>query len=531
MRVLVRFMPEERSVSVDPGTTVHEAAAEAGVTIAAPCGGLGRCGSCRVRVTGDVRPPTPREIEALGAAVLRGSRLACSARVQGPGEVMVEHERAGVLRVVTDGPPLRYDVEPPDVRGVECPSAARALGAAVDVGTTTIAVRLHDLSTGAALGDATAENPQTAYGHDVLTRVSRALAGEAEALRHAVAGGIEHLVSSLTDRPAVADGSLCDVVVVGNPTMTHLLLGADVGPLAAAPHDGALTDAVESDAPGADMPGLGPACLYVGPAVSAFVGADTVAAVVATGLAEREGATLLLDLGTNGEAVLASRSGMVAASAAAGPAFEGGGIACGMRAEPGAIERAWFDGTDLCVGTVRDVRALGICGTGLLDITASLLTAGAIDASGRMRAEGPLARLVRETPEGLVFDVADGVTLSQNDVRQVQLAKAAVEVAVEVLLSESGLGYDDVREVLVAGGFGAHLRPASLVALGIIPASWAERVTAVGNAALAGASAMLVSSAARSDAERVARAVRTVPLAERFDFQPRFITALEFPSS
>jgi uncharacterized 2Fe-2S/4Fe-4S cluster protein (DUF4445 family) len=529
--VSVRFEPVGATVSVPEGSTIHEAAAEAGVVIAAPCGGLGRCGSCRVRVSGDVREPGPSEHDALGSAVSRGVRLACLARVDGPSEVVVERiGGAGALRIVTDGPEVPADVEPPEARGIVCPPGVRPIGAAVDIGTTTLVVRLHDLRDGAPLGESASLNPQMAYGHDVLTRVSQALGGEARRLREEVTREIEVLVTGLTDRPSLSQSSLCEVVVVGNPTMTHLFLGRDVTPLAVSPNTGALIDAVETDAASADLPLLGDARVTVGPAVSAFVGADAVAALLATGIADREDPTLLIDLGTNGEVVLAAGGVLLATSAAAGPAFEGAGITSGMRAESGAIERVWLDDAyGMSYMTIDDEPAAGLCGSGLLDAVAALLAAGALDATGRLQPTGALADRVYDTDDGRHVQIAPGVSLTQNDIRQLQLGKAAVQVTLEVLVAEAGLEPDDVREVVVAGGFGTHLRPASLAALGVIPHDWATRVTFGGNAALTGASMMLLSRDARRRATELARSARTVPLAERADFQPRFLGALDFP--
>jgi uncharacterized 2Fe-2S/4Fe-4S cluster protein (DUF4445 family) len=529
--VRVRFEPEGLTVEVPAGAALHEAAAEAGITIAAPCGGLGRCGSCRVRVSGDLRGPGRTERDALGAATGAGVRLACLARVEGPGEVVVTRDAApGALQIAVVGPDPVFALEPRTGSEYSLPLGVRPMGAAVDLGTTTIAVRVLGLDDGADLGEAVSLNPQAELGADVLTRVSRALAGDADALQRAVTGEVERLVGSLVDRPALADFTLCETVVVGNPTMTHLFLGRDVAPLAAAPYTGALTEEVVLDAAGADMPALGEVRVTIGPAASAFVGADAVAAVVATALAGRGEPALLIDLGPNGEVVLATPDALLATSAAAGPAFEGGGLVSGMRAEAGAVERAWLGADGLGLATVGGEDPRGVCGSGLLDLVAVLLDAGTLDTEGRMHPAGPLADRVTETEGGLVFEVADGVVLAQRDVRALQLAKAAVAVAIDVLLAEAGVVADDVREVLVAGGFGSHLRPASLVALGVVPAAWAERVTFAGNAALAGASAMLVSGEARREAARVARAVRTVSLAGRADFQARYIAALDFPA-
>jgi uncharacterized 2Fe-2S/4Fe-4S cluster protein (DUF4445 family) len=200
-----------------------------------------------------------------------------------------------------------------------------------------------------------------------------------------------------------------------------------------------------------------------------------------------------------------------------------------MRAEPGAIETVWLDGDVLGIRTVGEQRPRGICGSGLIDLLALLLDTGALDPSGRLQAEGPLAPRVVETPAGRVFEVASDVILTQQDVRQAQLAKGAVQAAIATVLDEAGTPAEKVAEIMIAGGFGSHLRPASLAAIGVVPLEWAERITLAGNAALSGASAILLSSGARREADRLAGRVRTIVLAGRLGFRERFVDALEFP--
>lgn len=530
--VRVRFEPSGRGADVAPGTTLHAAAAEAGIGLVAPCGGMGRCGSCRVAVSGAVRPPERSELDALGAAARSGTRLACRARVDGPGEVVVTvPEQSGNVRVQMSSVVAAPAVEDPSARGIETDPGVVPLGAAVDIGTTTIAVRLHDLRDGRVIDEIADLNPQSAWGHDVLSRVSRALEGDARELREAVTRAVGELVSTLTGTTRAAAGTLVEIAVVGNPAMMRLFSGEDVSMLADGSSPGVDRPSRLTGTVAADLSILGPARVLLGPEVSAFIGADAVAAALATGIADRDGDTLLADLGTNGEVVLASEGSLWAASAAAGPAFEGYGLTNGMRAEPGAIESVWLDGDVLGLRTVGDERPRGLCGSGVIDLLALLLATGALDVSGRLVPEGPLASRVVESAAGRVFEVSSDVLLTQQDVRQAQLAKGAVQVAIETVLAAADRPSSNIAEVLVAGGFGSHLRPASLAAVGVVPPEWAERVTLAGNAALAGASAMLLSSAARRRADEIAACVRTVPLAGRPDFQTRFIAALSFPDA
>jgi uncharacterized 2Fe-2S/4Fe-4S cluster protein (DUF4445 family) len=501
--VRVRFEPEGVEVDVRPGATIHEAAAEAGVLLEAPCGGLGRCGSCRVRGAGGLRSPGATESAALSGADLgAGTRLSCMARVDGPEAVTVWRA------VPRPGPTWTAR------SAAEGGQRRESLGIAVDLGTTTLAASLYDLSDGRLLETASALNPQVAFGHDIMTRISRAISGDGDAMFGAVTGRIGELLRGLLVTGGDGRSDLREIVVVGNPAMVHLFLDRDVTPLATAPYEGALIEPVTLPAHDAGLPGAPDAVVRIGPAVSAFIGSDAVAGMLATGLARRIDATLLIDLGTNGEIILRANGATLATSAAAGPAMEGVSISSGMRAEPGAIDRVRFVDGRVEASTIDGEPARGICGSGLLDAVSALLESGAIDASGRMAEP---------------FELAPGVFLTQQDVRALQLAKGAVAVAVDVLLEEAGVTPEDVREVLVAGGFGSHVSPRSLVRLGVLPRVWADRVTFAGNTALAGAAILLLDPGEREPALALARATRTVQLATRSDFERRFLAALDFP--
>jgi uncharacterized 2Fe-2S/4Fe-4S cluster protein (DUF4445 family) len=523
--VVVRFEAEGLAADVPVGTTLHEAAAEAGVALSAPCGGLGRCGSCRVRVSGDVRSPGAHELETLGLAARSGVRLACLARVEGPGEVVFSRDApAASAGIPTGSPSARLAPN----RSGAVPGEQR-LGAAVDIGTTTIGVRLHALDDGALLAELEVTNPQVDLGADVLTRISRSMAGDADALRAAVTSQVERSIAALVSE-AGAPGRLERIAVVGNPTMAHLFLGLDASAIASARGGGGVLAPPDVDAARAGMPSFAGAVVTVGPAASAFVGADAIAGLVATAIAERERPALLVDLGTNGEIVLAAGGRLFAASAAAGPAFEGVGLTSGMRAETGAIERVWLDDAGLHFETVGGAEPHGLCGSGFVDLVAVLLGSGVILADGLMPPGTSAAGTVSDSSDGTFLRLAGDVALSQRDVRILQLGKAAVAVAIDVLLDDAGIGADDVGEVIIAGGFGTHLRPASLARIGVIPARWASLVTLGGNTALAGASALLLSDTARTEARRLAGAIASVKLAERDDFRDRFVAALAFDS-
>jgi len=524
----VRFEPGGIEAEAPHGRVLMAVARQAGVHVEAPCGGQGWCGRCRVRVEGELSEHSPDELRLLRPDELRdGVRLACRARVEGDVVVHLAEER-GDMRVVEAAEQPTLEVEPPESRGIAC--GERCLGAAIDVGTTSLALALVDLRSGRRVAIGSALNPQVAFGADVLTRVGRAIEGEAAALRSAVVTETERLLLGMLAEAGAGPGELVEAIVAGNTAMTRLFFGADVAPIAAAPYEGEF--AVPLVATGEDLgmsrlPGLRFESL---PSISAFVGGDIVGGLLATALSERDAPTLLLDLGTNGEIALRTSEGLFASSTAAGPAFEGAGISNGMRAEPGAIERAELRDGDLVVETVGDKPAVGVCGSGLVDVTAALLAAGALDASGRLLPEGALASRIADTDGARQVALADGVTLTQNDIRQLQLAKGAVGAGIGLLLEEAGLVPDDVDEIVLAGGFGLHVRPAALVAIGLLPKWWGERVSFAGNSSLAGAELALASSGARAAARRLAQEVRTLDLAAHPAFEQRFLGELAFPT-
>ncbi len=533
----VTFQPGDRSIAADVGSTVLDAARAAGVVIDAPCGGIGRCGRCRVRVLGAVSPPGDDEIAVLSATDRRrGVRLACRAVIEGDVTVSNAAEQ-GSLRIVENATASAPAVEPPEERGyVSRWPGEPLIGTAVDVGTTTIAARLYDVRTGELVGAASTGNPQASWGADVLSRVSAALADEAEALQRAVVSAIEALVTGIASDIPVAPEALREIVCVGNTAMTSLLLGADVGPLAAAPYEGARTDAATVSADALGFVAFPLAVVTTLPGVSAFIGSDITAGLLVTRPDRSDVPTVFMDLGTNGEIVLAADGTLYGTSAAAGPALEGAGIEHGMRAETGAIERAWLEDGDLRISTVGDAPPTGICGSGLIDLAEMLLDGGVLTADGLLRTDAapPLGRRVFVRDDGIrafAVDIDGDVTLTQRDVRALQLAKGAVRTAIDLLLERAEIPAETVGSVVVAGGFGLHVRGAALARTGTIPAAWADRLVFAGNTALAGAAAALLASAPRAEAERIASAVETIELAGDPRFQERFIGALGFPGA
>ena len=425
------------------------------------------------------------------------------------------------------------DLEPGD-------TTSQAFGVAVDLGTTTLAAALVDLRNGVVVQAATRLNPQVRYGADVISRIHFAQENREgnEQLHRALLGAVRQMLLELAGRAEVDPAHIYAVVCAGNPTMTHTAVGADVTSLGQAPYVGLWTREYAVKARELNVPVNQHARLRFLPMIRSHVGSDAVASALAAGLDESEGWRLLIDLGTNSEVVLGCRRRLVATSTAAGPAFEGANITCGMRAAPGAIDAVHMgaDGS-LVVHTVGNDPARGLSGSGLIDAVAELLRAGVIAPSGFLRAREdlagiPPALLARCTrlPDGQAAVVLDGsVLLTAQDVRQLQLVKGSIRAGVELLLRHCGVSADDLEAIDFAGAFGSFLRKTSLQAIGLVPAVDPEKVRFIGNAAGVGTRMVLVDAGARCRAQGIAEHCEYVELAGHPDYESAFCAAIPFP--
>ncbi len=425
-----------------------------------------------------------------------------------------------------------------------------AYGLAVDVGSTTIAGHLCDLSTGDVVATAGRMNPQIRFGEDLMSRVSYVMMnpGGEQQLTASVRGALDELVGELVAATGTTRDRILDLVAVGNPIMHHLLLGIDPTPLGSAPFVLATADPVELPAAGLglDLPN---ASAWVGPCIAGHVGADTTAAMLAEGPHRGDAMQLLVDVGTNAEIVLGDRHRQFAASSPTGPAFEGAQISCGQRATTGAIERVRIDRATLeprfrVIGTdawsdepafaAAGPSVTGVCGSGIIDVIAEMFLAGVVDADGTIRPELATTsrRVVADgrTFAYVLYDAAGGgprLTITQNDVRAIQLAKAALRAGIELLLDHAGR--PEVTDIRLAGAFGAHIDPVHAMVLGLVPDCPVEGVRSVGNAAGAGAVHALLSRAKRAELVAAARDVVKVETATEPRFQELFVAAMAIP--
>jgi uncharacterized 2Fe-2S/4Fe-4S cluster protein (DUF4445 family) len=423
------------------------------------------------------------------------------------------------------------------IRGEEIiavlPVAARPLGLAVDLGTTKIAAYLVDLETGRTLAAEGLMNPQIAYGEDVIARLAFANQGAAEAnrLRTLVIDALNETVAKMCTGIDAEPGEIVETVVVGNTAMHHLFLELPVRQLAAAPYVPAIGSALDVKARDLGLHIAPGAYVHLLPNVAGYVGADHVAMLLATGITQAEGVVLALDIGTNTEVCLANRGKLTSLSCASGPAFEGAHIKHGMRAANGAIEHLRIVGDRIEYQVIGGVPPVGLCGSGILDTLAQLCQAGIVDARGRM-GEHPRVRdttslrefvLIRETERQ---DGHPAITFTQNDVRELQLAKGAMRTGIDVLLEANCLVADEIDRVIIAGAFGTYIDVASAIAIGMLPRLPLDRFHQVGNAAGMGAKLALISRDKRDKAQSIARRVRYIELSTFPQFAKRFAHAM-----
>lgn len=591
----VVFEPDGVEREVIAGTRVVEAAGRAGIALRTPCGRRGLCGKCRIIFLSGAPEPGKREAEVLGERELKeGCRLACASRIARDATVRVPQEaRLYRHRVLEEGRATEAALDPKvRLREVKMPAptlddqkddcsrlldalgdreefragvdflrrlprelrrcgfevelveyegelldarrgGSPVLGAAVDVGTTTVVGAVHDLRTGALLGRASATNPQAAFGDDVVSRMDHAREepGLAE-LREAISGCVDRILRDCCASAGARAEDLYEIVVAGNTVMTLLFFGIDPLPVATVPFAPATLGPVRAKARELGL-AFPRARVWSVPCVSGYVGGDIVAGLVASGARQRDGASLYIDIGTNGEIVLCAREKIHACSAAAGPAFEGARISCGMRAEAGAIDHAELRDAHVAFTTIGSARARGICGTGLIDLVACLLNAGLVDKSGAFRKKGPAAKKLRG--ERFVVSAGRGrrgISLTQRDVRELQLAKGAILAGTRLLARAAGVEPAGIDHVLLAGAFGNYIDPSNALALGLLPPEIpVERIEFVGNAAFAGASAALLDDGFRRRMEETARSIEYVELSAIPEFQEEFAEAMFFPGA
>lgn len=504
--ITIRYAGERRILPLEEPCPLSTLLERAGIPLAKPCGGAHTCGKCKVRAYGALSPLSHEERRLLTIGEqLESWRLACAAEAVGDCTVEV-------------GEPVSAQVQTSGQAGVwegDSLFGAEGYALAVDIGTTTVVAYLVSLSEPFS-GDCpsiSGLNMQATYGADVISRIASVSQKGVAPLREAILRQLDRLFTALLERADIPKQAVRGVVLTGNTTMLHLAAGLDPSGIAAAPYTPQSLFGVLYSARGWFL-SLSPATqVYLAPCISAYLGGDLACALLATPLRQWE---LLIDVGTNGEMALMTPDGLLCCSTAAGPAFEGAGLRCGCTAGPGAIDQVSIrEGVPDC-RVIGGGRARGICGTGAIHTVAALLEAGLLDETGLL-----------DERYGEEFPLRNGVVLTQQDIRQLQLAKAAIAAGVDTLLHHAGIPSEWLTGVSLAGGFGSYLNPAAAMRIGLLPRISAP-VASVGNAAGMGACLCARSEPALHEAERIAQNAHTIELASDSFFNERYIEQMLF---
>lgn len=552
---LVTFLPNKVSIEVSNGTTILAAARRAGVTIEAPCNGAGHCGKCLVRLPIDDLAHVYVYVESQTDDHIEGSVMACHTEVFGDITVTVPPRVEKGLRIMNDGATRGTELQPYIAKvydQVNDTTMIRAgdkrlatepgdrtgsnVGLVVDIGTTTLVAALVDLVSGETVGSASSLNPQSLHAQDVLSRIRFASApGGLIQMQREIITELNRLLDELTRQYNLDRNEIYEAVVSGNTCMLHLLVGADPAPLGRLPFNYSVHGDSHVTAGELGLNIASEGLVYLPPVISAYVGADISAGILSSDLANLPGITLFIDIGTNGELVLATEGRLAASATAAGPAFEGMNISFGMRAAQGAIERATISAEgELQLGVIGGGEPTGICGSGLMDLVSELVRVGAVGASGRLaipkQGSFPqsLAERIIKIDGGSAFHLQGHVVLSQKDIRQVQLAKGAIRAGIEMMLQHAGVTPDELDRVLIAGSFGFHLREESLITLGLLPPSVAGKVSFIGNTSRSGAELLIKNHTLRESLKDQTAAAEVVDLAGTPQFERVFMAMMGF---
>lgn len=461
---------------------------ENGFNIDAPCGGHGLCGNCKVylNISGREEPVSACK------TVLNSD---CTVRIP---------DRAGEI---SWNAPAHAQSSAEHRPGI---------GAAVDLGTTTVALTLFDLADGKNLGSSSRWNAQKSYGADVITRIGFCMENGSGLLElgTAIRTQISDMLASLCRENDISPDSVKEIFLAGNTVMQHIFAGISPVSIASAP----FTPECYFDDGEPFM--LGNIPVYMSPCVAGYVGGDISAGIFSTGIDKISGKSLFIDVGTNGEMALGGSGGFTACAVASGPAFEGAGISCGMPAAPGAINKVELTAEGVSFEVIGNGEAVGICGSGILDLIACLLELGYIDESG----------CLEENEDGeAIFYLTDSVFINQKDIRQLQLAKAAVSAGIKLLMRSEKLSFDDIDSLYLAGGFGNRLRAESAVKIGMLPNEMLGKIKTSGNTSLAGAEKALLNPSLRNELIKIKENCKYIELSSNPDFNDCFVDEMSFP--
>lgn len=452
-----------------------------------PCGGNGTCGKCKILACGELSTVTENERMYLNTNELsKGYRLACTTFLTGKCEINYE-EHSKDINIVSSGIMPHFNKNP-------IVSKEKCFGVAIDIGTTTIAAYLYEFPSCKLVKSVCVKNMQVEHGSDVISRIEYCESGGLQKLNNTILNQLEEISRSF-------DVNINTYVITGNTVMLHFLKNLDATGIAVSPFTpkslfGEWYDNV-----------------YLPKCISSYVGADITTAILASDMLN-DNTSLLIDIGTNGEMALFAKNKLVCCSTAAGPVFEGANIVMGSIAMPGAIDKVYIENNEICYTTINNEKAISICGSGIIDLVACLLELEILENSGYMEEK---------------FEIASsGVYIHPHDIRQVQLAKSSIRSGMDTLIYESGISYEHIENVYLAGGFGSFIDKNSSSKIGLIPNELRDKVVIIGNAAGIGASMILQSKECLEKSEYIANIAETIELSSSAVFMERYIDNMMF---
>lgn len=527
MKVRVKFLPSQKETELASKRTVLDAAIKLHLPINSDCGGKGLCGKCKIRIEkGDLGIDSVEEKFLTEGEKKSRVRLACRRVLKRNTVVRLKKERAFPLSEIPEA------VEKRDIR-------SEYLGLCFDIGTTTLSGYLVDLKSGTTLKALSALNSQRAHGADIISRIH--FASNPKGLKR-LQGLIIEDVENMIDKLVRKKENIHSSVFVGNTAMHHLFLGIDPKSLGTAPYRPAVKKGMEFELRDLGI-GLEKGVKgYFLPNIAGFVGSDALAAILFTGIYQKEDLSLIIDIGTNGEIILGNRRRILAASNAAGPAFEGAGIRYGMKAEKGAIDRYEINKHGIKFHVLGDVAPRGICGSGIIDAVACLVRIGLIAPMGNLLKREEVSKKIPKKIKERIFLKKEGISfqltkreesynkralyLFQRDIREIQLAKGAIAASIKLLIKEFGKGVDDISNIYLTGSFGNVIDPRSAIDIGLIPRVSLKKIKFLGNAAGLGAKLVLLSKGMKETAKGLARRIEHVGFAGTRDYQEAFIESM-----
>ena len=478
------ILPHQIVRNVLPGSALMSTLRNNHIFLDSPCGGNGTCKKCKVIVNG-------KEV------------LACQTIID--RDMTVELPEYTGLHILQDGTCGIQQLNP------EAPGYLLAF----DIGTTSLVCFLLSPKNGAELSKSSMLNPQAAFGADVISRIQSALHGNLKQETETIRIGMSSLIQSVCHDAKITPEEIGVVSVVGNPAMQQIFLGIPPSNLTEIPFAPVLTEA--KTLPCHDYLSVCPnAVLLVVPDISGYIGADTIGCLLATELYRKEEITLLVDIGTNGELVLGNKDRMIACSTAAGPALEGANLQCGMRGTTGAIDHVWIENGEIAYSVIGDGEPQGLCGSGIIDAVASGLEMGLLNKRGRI------------LNESHTFFITPHIYLTQDDIRQIQLAKGAICAGISLMAKLLDLNINDIQKVLLAGAFGSHLRPESACRIGLLPEELLSRITSVGNAAGSGSKMLACNKHLLPPTQQLTKNITFTELASLDEFPKTFAKSMNF---